>query len=463
MFDYLKQFKSLPKELREKISSPVAMKTLSDLEEKYKISLASTVMKIMVKSININNLANYLISEFSLNPENANKLSQELKDKLFFTVSGYLGLRPSFDQEEQKAIIILKNSGINFSDKNLHNRSLKILTTFLRGVRLRIDTRLAFQKPEKLGGLGLSQERADHLIKTALSYIDKPEIKTVKEKEASIKPTPLIDSGSLTKLISKEKTEKEAEFNLKKEIEAGRTLSIAAPEKIKKIEGRKEEIKQLEEKKVERKIKEAPRKEEEIKIEEKPAKIEKKEEEKTKDDRMSFAPPPKKGLMDQIFKATEERKIKETPRKEEEPVKIKEKEEEKTWSSKPRPVSDSGSKKKVEDIKVAPRVMGPIDELRHLSLVNFRRLSEEPDEATLKIRQKIELLEKDGYDKKIKGILAWKKSPVNRLYISLGQEAVRKGVSLQKIAEEKLEKNKESLSWEEVKAVMKLNAIISYY
>ncbi len=439
MFDYLKQFKSLPKELREKISSPVAMKTLSDLEEKYKVTLASTVMKVMVKKISINNLASHLVSEFSLNPENANKLSQELKEKLFFTVSGYLGLKPSFDQEEKQVEIILKNSGIRFSDKNLYNRCLKVLTTFLRGVRSRIDTRLVLEKPEKIGGLGLSSEKADHLIKTTLSHIANLETQAPKKEEAPVESSPLTESDDLTKLITKEKIEKEAEFNLKKEIEAGRTPSIPAPEKIKKIEARKEEVKKLEE--------------------------------KTQDDRMSFAPPPKKGLMDQIFKVPkkekeEEKTIKEAPKKEEEKTKTEEREaeiDEKTWSSKPRPVSDSGSKKKIEDIKTAPKVMGPIDELRYLSLVNFRRLSEEPEEATLKIRKKIELLEKDGFDKKIKGILAWKKSPVNRLYILLGQEAVRKGISLQKLTEERLEKNKESLSWDEVKAVMKLNAQISYY
>jgi len=455
MFDYLKQFKSLPKELREKISSPVAMKTLSDLEEKYKVNLASTVMKVMVKKININNLASHLVSEFSLNPENANKLSEELKEKLFFTVSGYLGITPSFKQEEKQAEIILKNSGISFSDKNLYNRSIKVLTTFLRGVRSRIDTRLVLEKPEKSGGLGLSQEEVDHLIKTTINYIANLETEPPKEEKFSVESTPLTQSDDLTKLITKEKTEKEAEFNLKKEIEAGRTPSIPAPEKIKKIEGRKEEIKRIEEKK-----------------EDKP----KEEKEEIKDDRMSFAPPPKKGLMNQIFKTPkkekseeEKQKIKEAPKKEQEPkteekqIKTEEKKEEKIWSSKPRPVSDSGSKKKIEDIKTAPKVMGPIDELKYLSLVNFRRLSEEPQEATLKIRKKIELLEKDGFDKKIKGILAWKKSPVNRLYILLGQEAVKKGISLQKLTEERLEKNKESLSWEEVRAVMDLNAKLSYY
>ncbi len=490
MFDYLKQFKSLPKELKEKISSEVAMKTLSELEEKYKVTLASTVMKVMVKKISINNLASHLVSEFSMNPENAKKLSQELKEKLFFSVSGYLGLKPSFDQEKKQAKKIIEKSGINFSSSDLYNRCLKVITTFLRGVRSRIDTRSVLEKPLDSGGLGLDQQKSDHLIRTSLNFIANLKEETPqKEEKKPIEPSPLAGSDAVSKILNKEKTEQEKGFDLKKEIETGRTPSITAPEKTKKIEGTKEEFKKIsltqkdkEDRKKEEEKEEKEEKKEDIMSFAPPPKKEKKEsqEEEKKEDIMSFAPPPKKGIK-QIFKVPKKEKAEEEKKEEKKEEKVEEKKEEKkkevkkeekkdkkeseekTWSSKPRPVSDSGSKRKIEDIKTAPKVMGPIDELRYLSLVNFRRLGEEPEEATLKIRKKINLLEKDGYDKKIQAVLAWKKSPVNRLYISLGQEAVKQGESLEKLAEQKQEKNKESLSWEEVKAIMQLNTQLSYF
>ncbi len=451
MFDYLKQFKSLPKELKEKISSQLAMKTLSDLEKKYNVTLASTVMKVMVKDVTINNLSSHLISEFSLNPESANKLSIELKDKLFFVVSGYLGLKPSFTQEESQAQIIINNAGLKFDDQSITERALRIISTFLKGVRSKIDTRMILEKPSDQGGLGLSQESAENLLKICYQHIANLDIKEEKKEEEEIPviESPLTDSDALTKIITKEKLEKESEFNLKKEIETGRTPSISAPEKFKEIEGQKEEVKQL-----------GPV------IEEKT----KKEEDK-KEDIISFAPPPKKSLITNIFKASKEEikeEIKEEEKKEEvseivkEAIKEEEQKEEK-WSSPPRPVSDSGSKKKIEDIKATPKVMGPIDELRYLDIVNFRRLSEDASEATLKIRKKIELLEKEGYDKKIEAILAWKKSPVNRLYVLIGQEAVSQGTGIQKLVEKRLEKNQESLSWKEVTAIMKLNSELSFY
>lgn len=462
MFDYLKQFKSLPKELKEKISSPNAMKTLSDLEEKYNVTLASTVMRVMVKDVTINNLSSHLISEFSLNPDLANKLSSELKEKLFFVVSGYLGLKPSFSQEEDQAKEIIKNSDLKFDNKDIEERAVKIITTFLKGIRSKIDTRMVLEKSTDQGGLSLNQEKSENLLKLCYQHIANLDKKEEKKEEIPVAPSPLTDSDALTKIINKEKIEKESEFNLKKEIEAGRTPSISAPEKIKEIEGQKEEIKQLSPVKEEDKKEEIPEKKEETK----------------KEEVISFAPPPKKSLISNIFKAPKEEKIEEKETEEKKDEKIikkeedteekkeavkKEEPEEKKWSSAPRPVSDSGSKKKIEDIKVAPKVMGPIDELRYLDVVNFRRLSEDPSEATLKIKKKIELLEKDGYDKRVLAILAWKKSPVNRLYVLIGQEAVNHGISIQALVEKRLDKNKNSLSWEEVKSIMKLNSELSFY
>ncbi len=483
MFDYLKQFKSLPKELKEKISSPVAMKILTELEEKYKVTLASTVMKVMVKSISINNLASHLTIEFSLNPESAEKLSEELKEKLFFSVSGYLGLKPSFSQEEDEAKKIIKEAGISFEDENIAERAYKIISTFLKGIRSKIDTRMILEKTIEQGGLGLSQEKTENILKICYKHIANLDSKETKEKEIPVVPSSLTDSDGITKIINKEKLEKESEFNLKKEIEAGRTPSITPPLETKKIEGQKEEIKQLSPVKEEEKKEEI--KKEEIEKEE----IKKEETEERKEDIVSFAPPPKKSIITNIFKISKEEKKndelkkekneegnKEEAKKEEKKEKIKKEEikeekkeiekegkEEKKWSSTPRPVSDSGSKKKIEDIRVAPKVMGPIDELRYLDIVNFRRLSEDPKEATLKIRKKIELLGKEGFDKKIQAIMAWKKSPLNLLYVLIGQEAVSHGMGIQSLVEKKLEKNKDSLSWEELKAIMKLNSELSFY
>ena len=48
MFDYLTKFNELPRELREKVSSPAAIVAVDALEKKYGVNLAALVLKVMV-------------------------------------------------------------------------------------------------------------------------------------------------------------------------------------------------------------------------------------------------------------------------------------------------------------------------------------------------------------------------------------------------------------------------------
>ena len=112
----------------------------------------------------------------------------------------------------------------------------------------------------------------------------------------------------------------------------------------------------------------------------------------------------------------------------------------------------------MHDIKPMPKVMGPLEELQFLDVVNFRRLGKTPEERTAKIFAKIKLLEEDGYDKMILGVKAWRQSLVNRLYLALTKEALNKSRPLQEELVERQKGHPESLSWEEVQAVIALNS-----
>jgi hypothetical protein len=105
-----------------------------------------------------------------------------------------------------------------------------------------------------------------------------------------------------------------------------------------------------------------------------------------------------------------------------------------------------------------PKIMGPIEELQFLDLINFRRLGKTPAEATAKVFAKIKLLENEGYDKMVAGVRAWRQSPVNRLYLSLGQEAVVKGIFLKDIIAARQKAAQEYLRLEEIEAIISLNS-----
>ena len=126
-------------------------------------------------------------------------------------------------------------------------------------------------------------------------------------------------------------------------------------------------------------------------------------------------------------------------------------------SSRPAFVS-SNSKQAMHDIKPIPKVMGPIEELQFLDLLNFRRLGKTPDEITAKIFAKIKLLEVDGYDKMVLGVKAWRQSPVNHLYLKMMKEAINKGLTIKNFASSMEKENKDYLSLLEIEAILLMNS-----
>lgn len=82
--------------------------------------------------------------------------------------------------------------------------------------------------------------------------------------------------------------------------------------------------------------------------------------------------------------------------------------------------------KKPEPIK--PQSMNPIDELQFMSLQDFRRLGETPIHAVEKIRDLIEIMATEDFNKKLAAISAWRLSPVNKLYLAAGSNNNAAGV-----------------------------------
>lgn len=112
----------------------------------------------------------------------------------------------------------------------------------------------------------------------------------------------------------------------------------------------------------------------------------------------------------------------------------------------------------MRDVKPVPKVMGPIEELQFLDLLNFRRLGKTPVEITAKIFSKIKLLEAEGYDKMVAGVRAWRQSPVNRLYLKMGQEAIKKGITIKELASSYENDSKNYLSLEEIEEIIVMNS-----
>lgn len=116
----------------------------------------------------------------------------------------------------------------------------------------------------------------------------------------------------------------------------------------------------------------------------------------------------------------------------------------------------------LDDVKLEKKLMGPVEELENMTIIDFRRIAADPRAAVNKIKEKIDLLEGDGFSQKIAGISAWQKSEVSRFYRLLGQLSMSEGRNIEDIIKERLMSGKPTLSLDEFHAVMELNKILRY-
>lgn len=125
----------------------------------------------------------------------------------------------------------------------------------------------------------------------------------------------------------------------------------------------------------------------------------------------------------------------------------------------PRPMAASG-KPLVEDISFTPKLLGPIDELRKMTLLDFRRFGKNPESAAAKIKDKIDLLEDESHIKKIEGLRAWRESEVAKIYFEIMRQSINDGKSIDEIIATRNAGKIPSLTPDEFKAVMKLSEMM---
>jgi DNA-binding protein H-NS len=125
-----------------------------------------------------------------------------------------------------------------------------------------------------------------------------------------------------------------------------------------------------------------------------------------------------------------------------------------------RPAGEPG-RPKMEDVRAAPRLTGPVEELRAITIVDFRRLSKDPKEGALKIKDKIDLLAEQSYGRRTEGIAAWTASEVVRTYLELMRDGLN-GLPLKDSAAARQAAKKPYLSPEEFQAVSDLMRQLRY-
>src|SRR3989339_262038 len=487
MINYLQQFKELPAGVKRNISSPDVMKEVEILEKEYGISLATLIMRVMVKNIKFVDLVRYFIFEENFNIEKAEKLVEELREKVFKNSLVYLGVEQSVspeideieiggrealdeklniieineDEEEVKNLAqalqhtdkredhksnlknqvlnIMNQMNISFSSDDVKARCEKAINTYLRGVRNKIDTRQTLARAVHLGGVGLQEEEIDKIFSisdkvkfsethdyTLLKHDKKDEYEKEKLKNIGARDA-AYDFSKLAEKSKDQKVKLKVDGQELKVYKTENQKKLVTPEEAVEIRDKtnnNDKAEQVQVKNIEilNSVKKETDKQEDLSPREKIAL------QPTNEPRIEISPVSEHSEMVGGGNIASVRKM-----------------------------SAGDGKVKMEDVKFVPKLLGPIEELKEIDLVNFRRLDSDPNKAIFKINNKIKFLEEESFAKRLAGIKAWRQSKINPLYLNMGRESINIQKPIEDIINIRKNNNQEYLTIEEFSAVMDLN------
>ena len=112
----------------------------------------------------------------------------------------------------------------------------------------------------------------------------------------------------------------------------------------------------------------------------------------------------------------------------------------------------------LDEVQPPVRLTGLTDELANMTMADFRRLAKTPEQAVEKIRQKLETLTNESFDRWVEGVEAWRKSPIQQQYLKIVAESFAQGRQVAQTAEAKHEADPDMPTPAELGAIIALNS-----
>lgn len=336
-------------------------------------------------------------SSFFFAPED----EEEIRELTKKAIIGDSAPAPSAEADE-KVSAIIKVAEIDFGSEFLVDRFKQILRTYVKGIRSSIDTKITLKKPFDSGGLSFDEESADKIVSLADSIIgSKASASMIKPQKITVPEDVLAGQGGAAKT---------GQANSLKNI-GSRDVGYDFASSVKKA---------------------------------------------------SLKPAAGQATaINPVIKAvlSGSASVRKTEAVEAEKEALK---------SMVRPISETSvGKVRMDDIKYVPlptnvrsemQTMTPIDELRIMDLTTFRRMGQQdPFRSASKVKDKIKLLEEENYNKKTEGIKAWRSSPVNQLYLEIGEKSISENKPVDVIMAERKFSGQAFLTNLEFEAIMDLN------
>ena len=384
---------------------------------------------------------------------------------------------------------VVKESKVSFEDERLQKRLNFLLESLVRGVRTKDDTIRAMARGEKVGGLNLPEEKATPLVQAILDRLEQekesqvkaaPVPTPVKKPPKRVLPKPPKKKPVFDATMISDQDELEAKQANKKVVtpknpltpEQGIDQVLQSVAEIIKDEADKKRLHVIVDSRI-REVRDTWQTKDTLEQDKEKGGL------GLKGKQLVEVVEAIEQAYDQthlpIAKVADEQKGKFTQEQAKAKAsKVKEQEQEltkrytkltgKPTQPTPKPVkpafsaaSPATGHQSMQDITQVKKLVGPVDELANMDLISWRRLSQDPQEAALKIKDKIELLEGESYTKRLEGIKAWQSSPINQMYVEITREVLITGKSIDQIIVAKTKAKQPTLTQEEVQVIMHLN------
>jgi hypothetical protein len=123
--------------------------------------------------------------------------------------------------------------------------------------------------------------------------------------------------------------------------------------------------------------------------------------------------------------------------------------------------SDQG-RPTVSDIRQANKLVGPVEELKAMSIQDFRMLGESTEERTTRLKEKIRLLEKESFQKRSEGIKALRQSPLMQEYLSVGGDSMEQNLTIGQVVGQRKSLGKSTMTAEEFDIISEFNSQLRF-
>ncbi len=116
-------------------------------------------------------------------------------------------------------------------------------------------------------------------------------------------------------------------------------------------------------------------------------------------------------------------------------------------------------KPRVDEVKYSgPKLVGPLQELQAMTWGEFRRLAKDPEVAAQKIMQKIDTLGQESFERRLEGVKALQRSPLQEIYMRLISASLRAAQPVIQLAEAQRVAGQDVPSATEISAIISLNS-----